>query len=201
MEEWTINFLNEREPLIIKGYTFADAVEAYLKINNDLSNAILSGADLSYANLFNANLSGANLIRADLFNANLSGADLSYADLFNAILSGANLSNAKLGCINFQYANLTHANLTCADLTGTDLTSAELSHAILIGADLDFSSLPLRCGSLNIKIDKRIACQLLYHTLKVMKSVDDEEVKAILKNDKVLALANQFHRVDECGEI
>lgn len=40
-----------------------------------------------------------------------------------------------------------------------------------------------------------------FRTLQAMQSVDDEEVRAVLNDDKVLALANQFHRVEECGKI
>lgn len=166
MKEWTITFLDAREPLTIKGDTFAKAVEAYLKTNSDLSYANLSYADLRYA----------DLRYADLSNADLSYADLRYADLSNAVLS--------------------NADLRCAVLS-----NAVLRYAVLSNADLDFSCLPLWCGSLDIKIDKRIACQLLYHTLRAMQSVEVDEIKAILNDDKVLALANQFHRVSECGSI
>jgi hypothetical protein len=221
MQEWTIKFDCERKPLTIKGATFAKAVEEYLKTNKFLDHAILVGADLSGAELANAdftgadlsyaNLSHANLINADLSYTNLFKADLSYTILSNAILSNADLRNADLRNADLTNAALSYANLTDSDLSHADLSHADLSysdlghvylsHAILIGANLDFSSLPLNCGSLKMQIDKRIACQLLYHTLSAMQSVDDEEVKAILNDDKVLALANQFHRVDECGSI
>lgn len=128
--------------------------------------------------------------------ADLQYADLQYADLHNADLRGADL----------QYANLQHAKLTGADLRGADLRGAELRGATLhgatlAGADLDYSSWPLWCGSLNVKIDKRIACQLLYHALRAMQSVDDPEVLDVCALPQVVALANQFHRVDECGKI
>lgn len=73
--------------------------------------------------------------------------------------------------------------------------------ADLRGADLDFSCWPLWCGSLNVKIDKRIFCQLLYHTLRAGQSVDDPEVKRLFEIPKIVNLANQFHRADECGKI
>lgn len=216
MREWEINFDCERKPLIIKGATFAKAVEEYLKINKFLNHAILVGADLSGAELANADFTGADLSYANLSHANLISADLSHASLFMADLSDTILSNVDLSNVDLRYANLTnaalsyanltdsdlsHADLSHADLSYSDLGHAYLSHAILIGANLDFSSLPLNCGSLKIQIDKRIACQLLYHTLSAMQSVADEEVKAILNDDKVLSLANHFHMVDECGEI
>jgi len=59
------------------------------------------------------------------------------------------------------------------------------------GADLDYSCFPLWCGSFDVKIDKRIAAQLAYHC-------EDEEVKDA--QEKLKPLANQFHRVGECGE-
>jgi len=57
---------------------------------------IISGANLTYADLSNANLSNADLTYANLTGANLNSADLSGAYLFNANLSYANLSNANL---------------------------------------------------------------------------------------------------------
>lgn len=88
-----------------------------------------------------------------------------------------------------------------ADLSAANLRGANLSAADLRGADLDYSVWPLWCGSLDVKIDKRIFCQLLYHALRAGASVEDEEVQALLNNPDVLKLANQFHRVEECGKL
>ena len=181
MGKYRINFLSEKKPLIIEAESFKDALESSIKRGEDLEGANLSYAKLSYANLSYANLSYANL----------SYANLSYADLSGAKLEGAKLSGAKLS----------GAKLEGAKLEGADLSGADLSGAKLSGADLDYSSWPLWCGSLNAKIDKRIFCQLLYHTLRAGKSVEDEEVQALLNNPDVLKLANQFHRVEECGKL
>lgn len=80
-------------------------------------------------------------------------------------------------------------------------SGADLRGADLRGADVDFSFWPLWCGSLDAVIDKRIFCQLLYHTMRAGKSVDDPEVKRLFDIPEVVNLANQFHRVDECGKI
>lgn len=87
------------------------------------------------------------------------------------------------------------------DLRGANLRGASLSGASLGEANVDFSCWPLWCGSLDVKIDKRIFCQLLYHTLRAGHSVDDPEVKRIFEIPEIVNLANQFHRVDECGKI
>ena len=110
--------------------------------------------------------------RADLSDANLIGADLIDANLIGAKLIGANLIDA--------------------NLIGADLSDADLS-----GANIDFSCWPLWCGSLDVKIDKRIFCQLAYHLCRT--EVNDEECKAAQRG--LAKLANQFHRVSECGEI
>lgn len=88
-----------------------------------------------------------------------------------------------------------------ANLRGANLRRADLSEADLRGADFDFSCWPLWCGSLNVKIDKRIFCLLLYHALRAGQSVDDPEVKRLFEIPEIVNLANQFHRVDECGKI
>ena len=147
----------------------------------------LRGADLSNANLRGANLRGADLSNANLSNANLSDADLSDADLRGADLRGANLSNA-----NLSNANLSDANLSDANLKGANLNDADLR-----GANLDYSCYPLWCGSLHLKANKRLACQLAYH-LCSMQCDDADYVKM---RNSILGFANQFHRVDECGEL
>ena len=120
--------------------------------------------------------------------ANLYGADLYDADLYGANLRGANLYGA---------------NLRGADLYGADLRGANLRGADLRGADLDFSCWPLWCGSLHVKIDDRIAHQLIYHVCSAIISSPEvsDSIKNIMLLQPVLGLANKFHRVDECGEL
>ena len=91
--------------------------------------------------------------------------------------------------------DLSRADLSRADLSGADLSRANLSRANLSGANLDFSCLPLWCGGLNLKVDKRLACQLTYHLCSMQ--CDDAEFVAM--RNSILRFANQFHRADTCG--
>ena len=79
--------------------------------------AILSDADLSGANLSRAYLPGADLSRANLSRANLSGAYLSGANLSGADLSGAYLYDAYLSGAYLYDANLSGAYLSDANLS------------------------------------------------------------------------------------
>ena len=128
----------------------------------------------------------------DLRGADLRGADLRGANLSNANLRGADLSNA-----NLRGADLRGADLRGADLGGANLRSADLRGADLRGADLDYSCYPLWCGSLHLKADKRLACQLAYH----LCSMQCDDADYIKMRNSILGFANQFHRVDECGEL
>ena len=87
-------------------------------------------------------------------------------------------------------------NGKCADLRGADLRGADLR-----GADLDFSCWPLWCSSLHVKIDDRIAHQLIYHVCSAIITSPEvsDSIKDIMLSQPVLGLANKFHRVDECG--
>ena len=141
--------------------------------------------------------------RANLRGANLRGADLQDADLQDADLQDANLQDADLRGANLRYANLRGANLRYANLRYADLRSADLRDANLQGADLDYSCWPLWCGSLGVHIDDRLAKQLLYHLLRnaaYSKNISEEVKNALLKPE-IVALANEFHRTDECGKI
>ena len=140
-----------------------------------------------------ANLEDANLEDANLEDANLRGANLERANLERANLECANLRCANLKGANIRGADLRGANLECANLRGANLKGANLR-----GANLDYSCWPLWCGSLrNVRIDKRIFAQLAYHICRVI--VDDDECKAAQR--ALYPIANQFHRVNECGRL
>ncbi len=82
-------------------------------------------------------------------------ADLQRADLQRADLRGADLREADL-----QEADLREADLREADLQRVNLQEADLRGANLQEADLDYSCWPLWCGSLDVKVDVRLAAQL-----------------------------------------
>lgn len=73
----------------------------------------------------------------------------------------------------------------------------DLNDADLRSANLDYSCYPLWYGSLHLKANKRLACQLAYH-LCSMQCDDADYVKM---RNSILGFANQFHRVDKCGEL
>ena len=117
------------------------------------------------------------------------------------------LSNGKHGIklnmekCDLRGSDLSYSNLSYSDLSGSDLSDSNLSYSNLSGSNLDYSCWGLSCKTLNVKIDKKIAVQLLYHTMRAMQSVDDKECKEFLRNKSNMKLVNQFHRVEECGEI
>ena len=94
-------------------------------------------------------------------------------------------------------ANLRDADLRDADLRRANLCSANLRDANLCSADLDYSCWPLWCGSFDVIIDKRIFAQLAYHLCRTV--CDDPEVQEAQR--ALRHIANQFHRVNECGRI
>ena len=84
-----------------------------------------------------------------------------------------------------------------ADLRWIDLYNAYLRKADLRGANIDYSCWPLWCGSLDVKVDARIARQLAYHFCRL--DCDDPEYQAARR--ALADFANGFHRVEECGRI
>ena len=168
----------------------------------DLSHADLSRTDLSYTDLSRTDLSYTDLYGAVLKGAVLNAAVLKGAFLNSAVLNGADLSHADLSHTDLSYTDLSYTDLNGAVLNGAILNGAVLNGAILNGADLngadlDYSCYPLRCGSLHPKADKRLACQLAYH----LCSIQCDDADYIKMRNSILDFANQFHRVDECGEL
>ena len=155
-------------------------------------------ADLGHMDLTYADLSGVDLCGADLSDSKLRNADLSYADLSGAYLRSADLSCARIRHANLsgaylRSADLSGANLSDADLSGTDLCyadlrNADLYRAVLEGANVDFSAWPLRCGSLDAKVDQQLAAQLMYHVLRVWPDA---------RTDKACELANSWKGIEE----
>ena len=129
---------------------------------------------------------------ADLSYTDLSYIDLSYTDLNGAVLNGAILNGAVLNGAILKGAVLNGAILNGADLRGADLRGTDLR-----GADLDYSCYPLWCGSLHLKADKRLTCQLAYH----LCSLQCDDADYIKMRNSILDFANQFHRVNECGKL
>ena len=94
-------------------------------------------------------------------------------------------------------ANMRYANMSRANMSGADMSGANMS-----GAGIDYTSFTLWCGSLGILIDDAITSQLLYHVLSCVEVSPDvsDEVKKVLLSSAVVAIANQFRRV-QSGEL
>ena len=95
------------------------------------------------------------------------------------------------------------ADLSYADLRYANLRYANLRYADLSYANLDFSAFPLWCGGLDVHIDDKQATQLLYHLIRNVKYSKNtsDKLKRICKIKSLVKQANEFHRVNECGEI
>ena len=94
--------------------------------------------------------------------------------------------------LDLRYANLRGADLRGADLRCANLHGANLYDANLCGANIDFSCWPLCCGSLGVRVDKKIAVQLMYHACAL--NCDDSEYLAV--RNACLDFANQMHSDD-----
>lgn len=111
----------------------------------------------------------------------LHGADLRGLDFCGADMSASSVQESDLRGANLRYATLRNVTLLGANLRG---------------ADMDYSSgIPLWCGSLGVKADKRLAAQLAYHLCRM--ECDDPEVKAA--QAALEGLANKSHVIKTYG--
>lgn len=124
--------------------------------------------------------------------ADLSYANLSYANLYSANLGYANLYSADLSSANLSSANLYSANLGSANLYSANLSSANLSYA-----DIDYSCWPLWCGSRDVKVDKKIALQILAHF--IVLDCDDQDIIELQSFILSTGLPQLCHRAKELG--
>ena len=122
----------------IDGSMIADSDTLTLVELVEQNKAYLSEANLSGENLSVANLSEAYLHNADLSRANLSGANIYMANLFRANLCEADLYKA-----NLCWADLSGADLSVANLSGTDLSGVDLSGTVLYVTDLSGADLSM----------------------------------------------------------
>lgn len=101
--------------------TAEELLQRYAAGQRDFQGVNLSEEILSWADLTGANLSGANL----------RGVILNWANLSQVQLRGANLSNSDLNWANLEQADLTGANLSGAEVSATNLNGADWSGAIM----------------------------------------------------------------------
>ena len=125
-------------------------------------------------------------------------ADLRHSDLRHSDLRDSNLHGSDLHDSNLSYSNLSYSNLSDSDLRDSDLHGSDLRYSNLHGSDLDFSCWPLWCGGLNVKIDDRLAIQLLFHTVQnaLYSPYVSDDIKRVLGNKEVVDIANRFHRAE-----
>ena len=110
------------------------------QINQNLSNANLSGGVF-----YNANFSGSNMQGADLAYGNFSLANLSRVNLSGARLIGADMHNADLSETNFSSADLSLADFRGANIEKTNFMNANLSNAIWIDGQICLKGSIGRC--------------------------------------------------------
>ena len=112
---------------------FEDANQYLLDLGRvDFRYAYLSEADLSSAILTHANLSASHLM-----GANMNSARLDLANFCGANLSGATMVAAKMWYTRAAKADLRQANLSSAMLVRVDLSDSYLQQAVLHNALLD----------------------------------------------------------------
>lgn len=151
---------------------------------------------------------------------NCSYQNFDYTDFSWEDLSGVDFSGSSLVCCNFRGANCTGANFSGATCDGsifesttcldtlfikTNLRNTNFRGTIITGSDFtgsifEFTCWPLWRGSVGAKIDKKIACQLLFYAMDAMQSIqNDPDIDAVLDADCIKKLTNQYN-VPKKGE-
>ncbi|MDX8384271.1 MAG: pentapeptide repeat-containing protein, partial [Ghiorsea sp.] len=130
---------------------------------SDLSQSVLTHADLHGGDLRNLNATGSNMSHIDLHDswldeAHLSWIDLSHADLrhiqaTHADLSGSFLTGSNLSDAILSDSNLSSATLDEANLKGANLFGVRLNMVRLHGANLKYTGItPARLAEADMAV-------------------------------------------------
>ncbi len=180
----------------------------------DLTNANLTGMDLTNANLTGATLTGANLYQVTLTGAILTGADLTgvksgrivgiptlptiYVMRLGYIVGpNVNLSGAILSGMTLN-VNFRSASLAGANLTGAHLFLANLRRANLTGAILTGANLRYaNLGSANLQYANLTDAQMHKANLSYAKLSNAKFIRADLSEATLSDVSHQYgNRVD-----
>lgn len=151
---WFLMWLNKRAERYMINTRYREEIEDFLgwksqeathRIAGNIRRLNRSGIRdrirLTEAYLSGANLSGAKLRRSDMWGTSLNSALLGASDLREANLAGSNLENTILEQADLTGADLRGALMKDADLERASMDSADLRGVNLIGADLQYASL------------------------------------------------------------
>jgi len=105
-------------------------------VNIRLKNPILTGADLSDANLSRSTFELADFVNTNLARTDLSGAVLREARISNTDLRKANLKNTNLDGADLRFSDLRDANLSGANLRNANIDGASFDRANMAGATM-----------------------------------------------------------------
>ena len=133
-----LNFLKEAAKSRLWGRP-ADIIgeERVVLTGIDLSYADLQGCTLTKSDLRHAKLIGADMRKVNLEGALLGNADLTDCDLRGAVLDGAQFARAKLAHANMSGATMKEANFAWADLSDAVVGARNLQEANVFGAIRD----------------------------------------------------------------
>lgn len=127
-------------------WSWRAVIDGYKGYRLDLSGTNLQRADLSDLVLSGANLIAARMEGADLKKARLEGAKLMLsrmegADLYRVRMGGAHLKQARMEGADLRHARMVGANLFRARLEGANLGEARLAGADLGSARMEMANL------------------------------------------------------------
>lgn len=190
------------------------------KINFDLMQVSLKGANLSNLNLSNVNFSGADLSEANLSGSNLSntnmspirfngskqeglgvgftslsGVDASGADFSSANLSMARFSRARLVSVTFINADLSMADLSDCNLTNADFASAVLESTIFTNSILKGTGL-MKKQKHNENYTKAEKIYMDEKAEKYMEGEDNRE-EEVYRNGKEYVIEDPYRKTED----
>lgn len=148
----------------------------------------LNDCDLSSSYFTNTFIHSSSAQRSEFARSKFTDCTFIGIDFSESRFYDCDINDCKFENCNFSKSNLRHVNFN---------NNNTIKNCNFTGSDIDFSSLTLSCSGLRWKVDESLASQFLYHICSMECNSED----FLELRDKMIPLANKFHRVPECGTL
>jgi len=181
----------------------------------DFSYSNLSECKLTHCIFINCNFHECKFINSNISSSNFYRADMSFASGVNSNFNDSIMRNVKIEHCDFTYSTFFNVKFEYSSFKGSKIKYCNFKNTSFMGANTAFTNFwgstfensnldgcqyNLDCNDFNINLDDKLIIQRLFHVLKIVQYSElvSNDLKEALLTPKLIEIANQFHRKEEC---